>query len=45
MHEDTLLNVFTSTIDALDKKMNILKEENSKIKEELTNLRKCVQPQ
>ena len=29
-HENTLLNVFNSTIDRLDKKIDILKEENSK---------------
>ena len=29
MHENTLLNVFNSTIDRLDKKIDILKEENS----------------
>ena len=35
MHENTLLNVFNSTIDRLDKKIDILKEENSKIKKDL----------
>ena len=43
MHENTLLNVFNSTIDRLDKKIDILKEENSKIKKELTDLRESVQ--
>ena len=42
MHENTLLNVFNSTIDRLDKKIDILKEENSKIKKELTDLRESV---
>ena len=43
MHENTLLNVFNSTIVRLDKKIDILKEENSKIKKELTDLRKSIQ--
>ena len=43
MHENMLLNVFNSTIDRLDKKIDILKEENSKIKKELTDLRESVQ--
>ena len=43
MHENTLLNVFNSTIDRLDKKIDILKEENSKIKKELTDLREIAQ--
>ena len=43
MHENTLLNVFNSTIDRLDKKIDISKEENSKIKKELTDLRESVQ--
>ena len=43
MHENTLLNVFNNTIDRLDKKIDILKEENSKIKKELTDLRESVQ--
>ena len=43
MHENTLLIVFNSTIDRLDKKIYILKEENSKIKKELTELRENVQ--
>ena len=43
MHENTLLNVFNSTIDRLDKITDILKEENSKIKKELTSLRESVQ--
>ena len=38
MHANTLLNVFNNTIDSLDKKIAILKEENSKIKKELTDL-------
>ena len=33
MDENTLLNMFNSTIDRLDKKIDILKEENSKIKQ------------
>ena len=43
MHENMLLNVFNSTIDRLDKKIVILKEENSKIKKGLTDLRESVQ--
>ena len=43
MHENTLLNVFNSTIDRLDQKIDIIKEENSKIKKELADLRKSVQ--
>ena len=43
MHENTLLNVFNSTIDRLDKKIDILKEENPKIKKELIDLRESVQ--
>ena len=43
MHENMLLNVFNSTIDRLDKKIDILKEENSKIKEGLADLRESVQ--
>ena len=43
MHENTLLNVFNSTIDRLDKKIDILKEENSKINKELADLRESVQ--
>ena len=43
MHENTLLNVFNNAIDRLDKKIDILKEENSKIKKELTDLRESVQ--
>ena len=43
MNENTLLNVFNSTIDRLDKKVDILKEENSKIKKDLTDLRASVQ--
>ena len=33
MDENTLLNMFNSTIDRLDKKIDILKEDNSKIKQ------------
>ena len=43
MHENTLLNVFNSTIDRLDKKIYILKEERSKIKKGLAGLRESVQ--
>ena len=43
MHENSLLNVFNSTVDRLDKKIDILKEENSKSKKELTDLRESVQ--
>ena len=43
IHENTLLNVFNSTIARLDKKIDIAKEENSKIKKELTDLRENVQ--
>ena len=43
MHENTLLNVFNSTIDRLDQITDILKEEKSKIKKELTSLRESVQ--
>ena len=43
MHENTLLNVFNSAIDRLDKKIDILKEENSRIKKELTDLTESVQ--
>ena len=39
MNENTLLNVFKGTIDRLDKKIDILKEENSKIKKELKDLK------
>ena len=35
--------VFNSTVEGLDKKIDILKEENSKIKKELTDLRESVQ--
>ena len=38
MHENMLLNVFNSTIDRLDKKIDILKEENPKIKKKLMKL-------
>ena len=43
MHENMLLNVFNSNIDRLDKKIYILKEENSEIKKELIDLRESVQ--
>ena len=42
MHENMLLNVFNSTIDSSDKKIDMLKEENSKIKKELIDLRESV---
>ena len=32
MHENMLLKVFNSTIDRLDNKVDVLKEENRKIK-------------
>ena len=35
--------MFNSTVEGLDKKIDILKEENSKIKKELTDLRESVQ--
>ena len=38
MYENMLLNVFNSAIDRLDKKIDILKEENSKIKKKLMKL-------
>ena len=43
MHENTLLNVFNSTIDRLDMNIDILKEGKSKIKKELADLRESVQ--
>ena len=43
MHENTLLNVFNTTINRLDKKIDILKEKNSKINKELADLRESVQ--
>ena len=43
MHENTLLNVFNSTIDKLEKKIDILKKENSKSKKGLADLRERVQ--
>ena len=43
IHENTLLNVLNSTIDKLDKKNFVLKEENSKIQKEFTYLRESVQ--
>ena len=42
-HDNMLLNVFNSTIERLDKKIDILKEENSKIKNELTEWWESVQ--
>ena len=45
MHENTLLNMFNSTIDKLDKNIDILKEQNPKIKKELTDLKESVQYQ
>ena len=43
MHENTLLNVFNSTIDRLDMNIDILKEGKSKIKKELADLRESAQ--
>ena len=43
MHDNVLLSMFNSTIDRLDKKIDILKEENSEIKKESTDLRESVQ--
>ena len=43
MHENTLLNMFNSSIDRLDKKINILKEDNSTIKQKLADFRESVQ--
>ena len=43
VHENTLLNVFNSTVTRLDKKIDITKEENSKIKKKLTDLRENFQ--
>ena len=45
MHENTLLNMFNSTIDKLDKNIDILKEQNPKIKKELTDLKESVKYQ
>ena len=45
MHENTLLHMFNSTIDKLDKNIDILKEQNPKIKKELTDLKESVQYQ
>ena len=42
MHENTLLNVLNSTVDRLDGKIVILKEEKSKIKKELADLRESI---
>ena len=43
MHKNTLLNVLNNTIDRFDKKIDILKEDNSKIKKDLTDLRASIQ--
>ena len=43
MHKNTLLNVLNNTIDRFDKKIDILKEDNSKIKKDLTDLRVSIQ--
>ena len=43
MHENTPSNVFNSTIDRMDKEIDVLKEENSKVKKKLTDLRESVQ--
>ena len=45
MHENALLNMFNSTTDRLDKNIDILKEQNPKIKKELTDLKESVQYQ
>ena len=45
MHENTRLNLFHNIIDRLDKKINILKEKNSKIKKDLTDVKESVQYQ
>ena len=42
MHKNTLLNVLNNTIDRFDKKIDILKEDNSKIKKDLTDLRASI---
>ena len=43
MHENKLLNVFNSTIDRLDKEIDILKEGKSKIKKNMVDFRESVQ--
>ena len=43
MHENKLLNVFNSTIDRLDKEIDILKEGKSKIKKKMVDFRESVQ--
>ena len=43
MHENMLLKVFNSTVDRLDKKIDILKKENSKTKKELDWFEESVQ--
>ena len=43
MHENTPSNVFNGTIDRLDKEIDVLKEENSKVKKKLTDLWESVQ--
>ena len=45
MHENRVLNALSGTIDRLDKKIDILNEENSKIMKELTDLRESFQYQ
>ena len=42
MHENTLYNAFSSTIEILDKFNDILQEKNSKIKKELTDLKEII---
>ena len=43
MHENTLLNLLNNTIDRLDKKIDVLKEGNAKIKKELTDFTESLQ--
>ena len=43
MHENTLLNLLNNTTDRLDKKIDVLKEGNAKIKKELTDFRESLQ--
>ena len=43
MHQNTLLNVFNSSIDRLNKKIDILKEDNSTIQKKLADFRESVQ--
>ena len=45
MHENTLLNVFTITIDTFDQKMDTLRVKNTKIKKELIDLKESAQYQ